>query len=152
MRAIDAAITAQGKRIVSLLRLSPVIPFNVFNYVMGVTSVSLNDYLFGFLGMIPGTVAFCFIGSAVGAATVDIKCAGSAASDDGAASDAQKAVLIVGIAATVVATCLISKYAKKALKDALDAAETAETAAETRVGTGGAGGAGGRGAAANEDA
>jgi uncharacterized membrane protein YdjX (TVP38/TMEM64 family) len=127
MRAIDAAITAQGKRIVTLLRLSPVIPFNVFNYVMGATSISVEDFVFGFLGMVPGTVAFCFIGSAVGATVVDIKCAGSTASDDGAASNAQKAILIVGIVATVIATCLISKYAKRALTDALAAAEAAET-------------------------
>ena len=48
---------------VVLLRLSPVIPFNAFNYFMGLTGVQFLPYLFGSVGMIPGTIAFVYIGS-----------------------------------------------------------------------------------------
>jgi uncharacterized membrane protein YdjX (TVP38/TMEM64 family) len=44
--AVEEAIHEQGFKLVFLLRLSPFIPFNVLNYLMGVTSVKFWDYLF----------------------------------------------------------------------------------------------------------
>ena len=37
--AIDRAVAASGRRIVFLLRLSPVIPFNFLNYALGLTTI-----------------------------------------------------------------------------------------------------------------
>jgi len=37
--AIDKAILTEGLKLTFLLRLCPLIPFNAFNYMMGVTSV-----------------------------------------------------------------------------------------------------------------
>ena len=42
---IDRAVRAQGRRIVFLLRLSPLVPFNVLNYALGLTNISVSDYL-----------------------------------------------------------------------------------------------------------
>lgn len=50
---------------VVLLRLSPVIPFNAFNYLMGVTRVGFVPYALGSVGLIPGTIGFVYIGSLV---------------------------------------------------------------------------------------
>ena len=52
--AIDAAVGEQGLKIVALLRLSPVFPFNMLNYALGLTRVSLRDYVIGHLFMLPG--------------------------------------------------------------------------------------------------
>ena len=49
-----------------LLRLSPLVPFNVLNYVAGATRISLWDYTKALLGIIPGTVLFVYIGSTAG--------------------------------------------------------------------------------------
>jgi uncharacterized membrane protein YdjX (TVP38/TMEM64 family) len=56
--AVDRAIGEQGRRMVFLLRLSPVFPFNLLNYALGLTSVRFRDYLVACLGMIPGTLLY----------------------------------------------------------------------------------------------
>ena len=49
-----------------LLRLSPLVPFNVLNYVAGATRISLWDYTKALTGIVPGTVLFVYIGSTAG--------------------------------------------------------------------------------------
>ena len=57
LAAIDRAVSKQGRRLVFLLRLSPVSPFNVLNYALGLTTLSARDFLLAsFLGMIPSRV------------------------------------------------------------------------------------------------
>ena len=46
-----------------LIRLCPVIPFNMLNYLMGITDIKFKDYLIGSVGMIPGTIVYVFIGT-----------------------------------------------------------------------------------------
>ena len=50
--AIDAAVADQGLKIVFLMRLSPVFPFNLLNYALGLTRVSFRDYTIASLGML----------------------------------------------------------------------------------------------------
>jgi uncharacterized membrane protein YdjX (TVP38/TMEM64 family) len=65
-KAIEAAVSKEGLKVVLLTRLSPVFPFNLLNYAFGVTGVSLQDYVIGSIGMIPGTILYVYIGSLVG--------------------------------------------------------------------------------------
>ena len=65
-RAIDAAIKEHGVKTMCLLRLSPVIPYNAFNYVMAGTSVSFRDYAIGCTAMLPGTIAYVYVQGGVG--------------------------------------------------------------------------------------
>ena len=76
-RKIDEAIGENGFGVVFMLRLSPLLPFSVSNYLYGLTSVSVLEYApASFLGMIPGTAAYVASGdvartiSAGGGATV----------------------------------------------------------------------------------
>src|SRR5947199_304037 len=64
--AIGRAVAAEGRRFVFLLRLSPVVPFNVLNYALGLTSVRFGDYLVASLGMIPGTLLYVYYGKLAG--------------------------------------------------------------------------------------
>ncbi len=58
------AIGAQGWKIVGLLRLSPLIPFNVSNYFYGVTSIGLWPYVLASgIGMLPGTLLYAYLGA-----------------------------------------------------------------------------------------
>src|SRR6516225_3975966 len=64
-RSIDHAIGKQGAKLIFLLRLSPVIPFNLSNYFYGLTGVRFWPYvLASWIGMIPGTFLYVYIGTA----------------------------------------------------------------------------------------
>jgi uncharacterized membrane protein YdjX (TVP38/TMEM64 family) len=63
--AIDRAINKEGLKVVLLLRLSPLLPFALSNYLYGLTSVDFSKFLLGtFLGFAPGTFGFVYAGSA----------------------------------------------------------------------------------------
>lgn len=62
-RAVNKVVTRDGFKVVTLLRLSPLLPLAASNYLYGLTSVGLRDYFFGsWLGMLPGTVAYVSAG------------------------------------------------------------------------------------------
>ncbi|MEO6864950.1 MAG: TVP38/TMEM64 family protein, partial [Gemmatimonadaceae bacterium] len=42
---IDSTATRGGIKLVALLRLSPVLPYTVLNYALGVTRISTRDYI-----------------------------------------------------------------------------------------------------------
>ena len=62
--AIDKAVSEEGGKIVVLLRLSPLVPFNVQNYLFGVTAIPFTQYVAAtFVGIIPGTALFVYLGA-----------------------------------------------------------------------------------------
>jgi uncharacterized membrane protein YdjX (TVP38/TMEM64 family) len=115
-KAIDKAIGGQGWKIVGLLRLSPAVPYNLSNYLYGLTSVRFVPYvLASWLGMLPGTLMYVYLGKA-GRAGVD------AAAGTVERTWQQDAFLGVGLVATIVVTILVTRIAKNALSSAqLDA-------------------------------
>ncbi len=121
--AVDRAVAAEGRRIVFLLRLSPVFPFTLLNYALGLTRVGFVDYVVASLGMIPGTLLYVYYG----------KLAGDVATLAGGAAAARGAgywtVLGVGLVATVVVTALVTRTARRALGEATGAAEGASSPA-----------------------
>jgi uncharacterized membrane protein YdjX (TVP38/TMEM64 family)/rhodanese-related sulfurtransferase len=63
-RLIDG-VTAEGWRFVALMRLVPLIPFNLLNYALGLTGISLPAYvLTSAICMLPGAVAYTWLGYA----------------------------------------------------------------------------------------
>lgn len=64
LRAIDAAIHEQAFTIVLLTRLALLIPFNMLNYIYGITAVRPMTYFRAtFAGMLPVVVLYVYIGS-----------------------------------------------------------------------------------------
>ncbi len=107
--AIDVAVAQEGWKIVGLTRLSPVFPFNLLNYTFGLTQVSLKDYfLASWIGMLPGTVMYVYIGSLAG----DLATLGSG---ERSRTPAEWALYVVGLVATVVLTLYITRIAQRAL-------------------------------------
>ncbi len=107
--AIDVAVAQEGWKIVGLTRLSPVFPFNLLNYAFGLTQVSLKDYfLASWIGMLPGTVMYVYIGSLAG----DLATLGSG---ERSRTPAEWALYVVGLVATVVLTLYITRIAQRAL-------------------------------------
>ena len=110
--AIDRAVGAEGRKIVFLLRLSPVFPFNVLNYALGLTRVTFGDFLVASIGMVPGTLLYVYYGKLAGdVATL----ASGAAVEKGAG---YYAVLALGLVATIVVTTLVTRTARRALDEA----------------------------------
>jgi uncharacterized membrane protein YdjX (TVP38/TMEM64 family) len=109
-QAIDRAIGEQGWKLIFLLRLSPVIPFNVSNYVYGITAVKFWPYvLASWIGMLPGTLLYVYLGI-IGKAGVE------AASGGGRRSDWQWVALGVGLLATIIVTFWVPRIASDALR------------------------------------
>ncbi|GAB2271151.1 hypothetical protein Dimus_005997 [Dionaea muscipula] len=110
--AIDKAIGENGFRVVALLRLSPLLPFSIGNYLYGLTSVEFVPYVWGsWLGMLPGTWAYVSAG-AFGRAIIQEE---SNVGLHGGAG--QLLTLGLGLLATVLAASYVTKLAKDAVKD-----------------------------------
>jgi hypothetical protein len=61
MRGVDE----EGWRFVAFVRLVPLFPFNLVNYVFGVTRIRLGDYVIAsFVCMAPGALAYTYLGYA----------------------------------------------------------------------------------------
>ncbi|MFN0110536.1 MAG: TVP38/TMEM64 family protein [Blastocatellia bacterium] len=103
--AIDKAIGREGFKMVLLLRLSPVFPFSLLNYLLGLTTVKTGEYvLANLIGMLPATFMIVYI-----AAT-----ARDALSADGLGAW-QIALRIVGLLATIAVVVIVTRIARKAL-------------------------------------
>jgi hypothetical protein len=64
-RILDNALNQDGFRIVLLIRSSPLHPYGICNYLLGLTSVTGRDYtIASFFGMLPATVMEVYLGSA----------------------------------------------------------------------------------------
>jgi len=72
--AVDRAIAREGAKIVVLVRLAAVFPFLFVNYAFGLTGIGTLRYIAAtFLGILPGTIAFVYIGAAGAAAATQSK-------------------------------------------------------------------------------
>src|SRR6266496_5540908 len=112
-RDIDNTIGKQGAKLVFLLRLSPVIPFNLSNYFYGLTGVKFWPYvLASWIGMMPGTFLYVYIGTA-GKAAVSAAAGGEAVQRGWQ----YWTFTGVGLAATIVVTAWVTKIARDALRD-----------------------------------
>jgi uncharacterized membrane protein YdjX (TVP38/TMEM64 family) len=102
--AIADAARSHGFRWVFLLRLSPVVPFGVLNYVMGVSRISTWDFMLGTaLGKSPSVVAYVALGSAL--ATLSN-------GPTSEASPATRALFWIGLAATLVVVAQITRVVR----------------------------------------
>jgi uncharacterized membrane protein YdjX (TVP38/TMEM64 family) len=112
-RNIDNAVGKQGAKLIFLLRLSPVIPFNLSNYFYGLTAVEFWPYvLASWIGMMPGTFLYVYIGTA-GKAAVAAATGGEAVKHGWQ----YWTFLAIGLAATIIVTIWITQIARAALKE-----------------------------------
>jgi uncharacterized membrane protein YdjX (TVP38/TMEM64 family) len=109
LRGVDGAIEREGLKVVLLLRLSPLIPYNALNYALSLTGVSLRDYVIGsWLGMLPGTVLYVALGA--GARSLAAAMTGA-----GERTEAWIALGAAGLVATAAAVWLVARAARRAL-------------------------------------
>ena len=110
-KAVDRAVSQGGWKIVALLRLSPAVPFNLQNYLYGLTAIRFWPCVItSWLAMLPGTFMYIYLGYA-GRASVE-----AAAGQGDERSTAQWVLLAVGLLATVVVTVYITKLSYREIK------------------------------------
>jgi uncharacterized membrane protein YdjX (TVP38/TMEM64 family) len=103
--AIDRAVAEEGWKIVALLRLSPLVPFNLQNYMFGLTAISFRHYVAAtFAGIIPGTALYIYLGAL-----------GSAAGNGG---PVRWALFGAGLVATIGVVVLVTRKARAKLREA----------------------------------
>lgn len=109
--AIDRAVGREGFKIVLLLRLTPVVPFVLLNYALGLTRVKLRDYVLAFGGMLPATLLYVYYGKVVG----DL--AEIAAGGGGERGWETWVFTGVGLAATIAVITVVTRIARRALRE-----------------------------------
>ncbi len=116
LTALSRAVTEEGWRVVGLMRLSPIIPYGMQNYLFSVTNVGFMPYVLAtLLGIMPATALYVYIGS-LGQAI-------------GTASVLQWLLVVVGLVVTALVAWVIGKRATQALQQetTLDGKEKADT-------------------------
>lgn len=104
---IDRAVGKEGGKMVLLMRLSPILPYNALNYALGLTKVGFVPFLLGSIGMIPGTILYTYYGKVAG----DLTALGRGVRH----GPEYYAFLAVGLLATIAVVILGARVGKRAL-------------------------------------
>ena len=102
------------------LSISPQTPkFNAINYIVGTTNMSLRDYALAEVGILPGTILFCYFGATAGSLS---------SSEESVSSDPTTKIfiLIIGIFFGIAAVATTSVYAKRELRSLMEAKTSTE--------------------------
>ncbi len=103
--AVDRAIAREGSKIVVLVRLAAVFPFLFMNYAFGLTGIRTLPYVVAtFLGILPATIAFVYLGAAGAAVATQ--------------SRAKTIITIVGVIIAFAVSIFVARIANRAIKRA----------------------------------
>jgi uncharacterized membrane protein YdjX (TVP38/TMEM64 family) len=107
LAAVDRALRDGGWKLVALLRLSPAVPYNVLNYLLGLTSIGFwTCVVTSLVTMLPGTFLYVYLGYL----------AGSVTGPRGAKTPAEWTMLAVGLLATLALTVYLAHLARRKLR------------------------------------
>jgi uncharacterized membrane protein YdjX (TVP38/TMEM64 family) len=108
IKAVVSAVEEGRWKIIGLVRLSPLIPFNLQNYFFGVTTIPFWQYVTAtFAGIIPGTIVNIYIGTI-----------GNMVLDETDRKNVRWGFFAIGLAVTILVTWWITKKAKEKLAQA----------------------------------
>jgi len=109
--AIDTALEDKGFRIMCLLRLSPIIPFNALNYIAGITAIRFVHYALAMIAILPGTILYVFLGATAGSL--------ADSSQSGDNNTVKIVSIVVGVVFGILGVAAVSYYAKKELNNVI---------------------------------
>jgi uncharacterized membrane protein YdjX (TVP38/TMEM64 family) len=108
--AVRDAVKGEGAWVMFLLRLSPLVPFNILNYALALSGVRYRDFALALSGMIPAIVMYAYYGKVVG----DV--AALAAGVSPPRGPEYYAMLVIGLIATILSTTMITRAARRAIE------------------------------------
>ena len=125
-RSLDQAIGRHGFKMVLLARLSPIFPFILLNYFLGLTAVRTSAYAVANLfGMLPAMLLFVYIGAAARDAI--------AGQTDASVGFYQQIFKYAGLLATIAVVVFITRIARRALREAEQLEEGSLVALKPRL-------------------
>lgn len=113
---IDRAICRDGLRVMLLIRLSPVFPFSLLNYALGLSRVRFSHYMLGSISMLPGTALYVYPGMVAGQV---IALGAGRAQPRGSG---YWVLMGTGLVVTALAVVLLTRIARRALREETGAA------------------------------
>jgi uncharacterized membrane protein YdjX (TVP38/TMEM64 family) len=108
--AVRDAVRGEGAWVMFLLRLSPLVPYNILNYALALSGARYWDFAIALLGMIPAIIMYTYYGKVVG----DV--AALAAGVAPPRGPEYYALLVVGLIAIIVSTTMITRAARRAVE------------------------------------
>ena len=108
---VRQAVAGEGAWVQFLLRLSPLVPYNLLNYALGLSRVRFRDFLVALVGMLPAIVMYTYYGKVVG----DVAALAAGVAPPRGAE--YYTLLTVGLITTVLATTLITRAARRAIEE-----------------------------------
>ncbi|CAF2120311.1 unnamed protein product [Brassica napus] len=112
-QSVALAIEKSGFKICLLLRLAPLLPFSMLNYLLSVTPITLGPYLLSsWLGMMPITLALVYVGTT-------LKDLSDVTHKWSELSFGHWASLILSLVVSVILMVCVTKVAQNALRKAL---------------------------------
>jgi uncharacterized membrane protein YdjX (TVP38/TMEM64 family) len=109
--AIRRAVVGDALWVMFLLRLSPLVPYVLLNYALALSGVPFKHFVLATVGMLPAIVLYAYYGKIVG----DV--AKLAAGVSPPRGIEYWVIMAVGLAATVLATSMITRAARKAMEE-----------------------------------
>jgi len=102
-KQLDRAVAKDGWRMVAMMRLTPILPFAVKNYFLGLTSIGVVPYaLATAAGMLPGLLVKVYLG-AVGRAALSLR------------DPMRWTMLVIGLAASGALMLWLGRFARERL-------------------------------------
>ncbi|MCI0387225.1 MAG: TVP38/TMEM64 family protein [Acidobacteria bacterium] len=99
--SLDRAIAREGFKVVLLSRLSPVFPFTLLNYFLGLTNVGVSSYvLANLIGMLPGSFLYVYLGATARQAL---------------AGGSNLIFTLIGLGATIALVMVVTRAARNAM-------------------------------------
>jgi uncharacterized membrane protein YdjX (TVP38/TMEM64 family) len=108
--AVRDAVRGEGAWVMFLLRLSPLVPFNILNYALALSGVRYVDFAVALIGMIPAIIMYTYYGKVVG----DV--AALAAGVSPPRGPEYYALLVLGLIAIILSTTMITRAARRAVE------------------------------------
>lgn len=105
---LDDAVARDGWRLVCLLRISPIMPFAVTSYALGLTSLRMRQYMIGTLASLPALLGYVVLGKLAGA--------GLNALSTRQAQPLRWTLLALAIAATALLTLRLGRIIAKVMR------------------------------------
>ncbi|MEE3083307.1 MAG: VTT domain-containing protein [Candidatus Thermoplasmatota archaeon] len=115
---IEASLGEESMRISILVRLSPILPDEWLNYILGAGPVSLRTFVISNCSSMVYCLAYAYYGYAIG--EIALREGGFS---NFTSSMSGMMMLIIGLIATVVATVIVTRVTVRALSEVLDEEE-----------------------------